>query len=73
MLQLPVFFRKPRPAYHHIIAASLIIAYWWAFWNILDALFLSHSLSTTEIIAIITVALVSILVRVIFDIGFSDL
>ena len=69
---LPAFFRKPRPVYHHMIAASLIIAYWWALWNILDVLFLQHSMSHIEIISIVIVAAVSIALMFLFDIDFSD-
>lgn len=70
---LPAFFRKPRPVYHHMIAASVIIAYWWALWNILDVLFLQHSMTHTEIISIIIVAGASIIFMFLFDIDFSDL
>ncbi len=70
---IPAFFRKPRPAYHHIIAASVIIAYWWALWNILDILFLQHSMTYVEIISIVIVAVVSIVFMFFFDLDFSDL
>jgi hypothetical protein len=73
MLKLPRFFQKPRPVYHHIIAASLIIAYWWALWNILDALFLKHAMTPTEIASVGVVAIVSLIVMFLFDIDFSDL
>ena len=73
MFRLPRFFRKPRPVYHHVIAASLIIAYWWSLWNILDALFLRHAMTTTEIISVGIVAIVSLIVMFLFDIDFSDL
>ena len=70
---LPAFFRKPRPAIHHIIAASIIVAYWWSLWNILDALFLSHTMNLTELISVICVAGISLLLMFLFDIDFSDL
>lgn len=73
MFKLPRFFQKPRPVYHHIIAASLIIAYWWALWNILDALFLKHAMTPVEIVSVGIVAIVSLIVMFIFDIDFSDL
>lgn len=73
MFHFPRFFRKPRPVYHHIIAASLIIAYWWSLWNILDALFLRHVLTITEIASVVVVALLSLIVMFLFDIDFSDL
>jgi hypothetical protein len=56
-----------------VIAASLIIAYWWALWNILDALFLRHAMTTTEILSVGIVAVVSLMVMFLFDIDFSDL
>ena len=55
-----------------MIAASLIIAYWWALWNILDVLFLQHSMSQIEIVSIVIVAAVSIVWMFLFDIDFSD-
>ncbi len=70
---LPAFFRKPRPAYHHMIAASVIIAYWWALWNILDVLFLQHSMNTVEVISVVFVAGISVVLMFVFDIDFSDL
>lgn len=70
---LPAFFRKPRPAYHHMIAASIIIAYWWALWNILDVLFLQHSMNTVEIVSVVFVAGVSVVLMFLFDVDFSDL
>jgi len=73
MFRLPRFFRKQRPVYHHIIAASLIIAYWWALWYILDAVFLSHGMTLREIISIVIVAVVSLIAMFLFDIDFSDL
>lgn len=73
MFRFPRFFRKPRPVYHHLIAASLIIAYWWALWNILDALFLRHAMSMVEIISVSIVAIVSLVVMFLFDIDFSDI
>jgi len=73
MFRLPRFFRKPRPAYHHVIAASLIIAYWWALWNILDTLFLKHAMNTIEVISVGIVAIVSLVIMFLFDIDFSDL
>lgn len=73
MFRLPRFFRKPRPVYHHVIAASLIIAYWWALWNLLDTLFLGHVMSITEIVSVGIVAVVSLIVMFLFDIDFSDL
>ena len=73
MFRLPRFFRKTRPVYHHVVAASLIIAYWWALWNILDALFLRHAMSTVEIVSVGIVAIVSLVVMFLFDIDFSDL
>ena len=72
MFRFPRFFRKPRPVYHHVIAASLIIAYWWALWNILDVLFLQHTMNTVEIVSIVIVAGVSVLLMFFFDIDFSD-
>jgi hypothetical protein len=73
MFRLPRFFRKKRPVYHHIIAASLIIAYWWSLWYILDAVFLSHGMTLREIISIVIVAVVSLVAMFLFDIDFSDL
>lgn len=71
---LPTLFRKPnRRVFHHIIAASLIIAYWWALWNILDMIFLHHTMSTTEIISVVSVAVVSLLIMFFHDMDFSDL
>ncbi len=70
---IPAFFRKPRPAYHHMIAASIIIAYWWSLWNILDVVFLQHSMSTVEIISVVFVAGISVILMFLFDIDFSDL
>ena len=73
MLKMPVFFRKPRPVYHHILAASIIVAYWWALWNIFDVLFLEHTMNHTEIISVAIVASVSLYLMFVFDIDFSDL
>lgn len=73
MLKLPNFFQKSRPVYHHIMAASLIIAYWWALWNILDALFLRQNMTTVEIISVGIVAIISLVVMFLFDVDFSDL
>jgi len=55
------------------MAASLIIAYWWALWNILDALFLRQNMTTVEIISVGIVAIISLVVMFLFDVDFSDL
>ena len=73
MRNLLKYFHKKRPVYHHIIAASIIVAYWWAIWNLLDAILLSRVINTGQIVSVILIALGSIFMLFAVNFDFSDL
>ncbi|MCB9806547.1 hypothetical protein H6768_01365 [Candidatus Peribacteria bacterium] len=64
--------RKHHPVIHHVLAASVIITYWWALWNILDALFLNHVMNIAEVASIVVIAIISLFLFSYFDEDFSD-
>ena len=67
------FFAKKRRSWFHLAAASTIIAYWWALWNIFDVFFLHHNMTTGEIVSISIVGVVSVVLLFVFDFDFSDI
>ncbi len=66
------FFAKKKQAWYHILSASLIIVYWWGVWNILDALFLWHSLSPHQIGVLLSIVVLSVVILILIDFDLSD-